>query len=140
MIAGRRSPRRARIEIIPMIDVVFFFLIFFMMATLAMAVHRGLPVHLPSAATGQRGPEQSVSLTVTKEGQTYLNKQPVTLAELPASLRALVAENPDLAVIINADEEVIHGRVVEVLDEIRGAGVSRLSIAVTPRERSRDRE
>lgn len=128
----RRPPSKARIEIIPMIDTVFFLLVFFMMSSLSMAVYRGMPVNLPTASSGQRALQENASLTVTKEGQFYLNKQPVSLETLSDSLKSLLAHNPDLVIIINADEGVPHGRVVEAMDAARQAGVSRLAIAVKP--------
>lgn len=128
----RHAPQKARIEIIPMIDTVFFLLVFFMMASLSMAVYRGMPVNLPAAASGQHALQEHASLTVTKEGRLYLNKQTILLETLPDALKALLADNPNLAIILNADEGVPHGRVVEAMDAARGAGVGRLAIAVKP--------
>jgi biopolymer transport protein ExbD len=132
MNLGRRERRRARIEIIPMIDVVFFLLVFFMMASLSMTVYRGLPVNLPRAASGSAPPAESAAITVTRDGQAYLDRQPVTRAVLGERLRGLVGGNPALAVVITADEQVAHGRVVDVLDEVRTAGVTRMAIAIRP--------
>ncbi|NJD69241.1 MAG: biopolymer transporter ExbD [Candidatus Methylomirabilota bacterium] len=128
----RHAPQKARIEIIPMIDTVFFLLVFFMMASLSMAVYRGMPVNLPTAASGQHALQEHASLTVTQEGRLYLNKQSISLEALPDALKALLANNPNLAIILNADEGVPHGRVVEAMDAARGAGVGRLAIAVKP--------
>jgi biopolymer transport protein ExbD len=127
-----RPPPKARIEIIPMIDTIFFLLVFFMMSSLSMAVYRGMPVNLPKAASGQQALSEHASLTVTKEGQFYLNKQSVSLETLSDSLTSLLARNPDLVIIINADEGVPHGRVVDAMDAARQAGVSRMTIAVKP--------
>ena len=132
MVLRSRTTRKARIEIIPMIDVVFFLLVFFMMASLAMTLYHGLPVSLPEAASGQKAVADTASITVAKDGLTYLNREPVEVAALPVRLRPLLAANRDLAVIINADREVAHARVVDVLDELRGSGVNRIAIAVTP--------
>jgi len=128
----RRAPQKARIEIIPMIDTIFFLLVFFMMSSLSMAVYRGMPVNLPKAASGQQALSEHASLTVTKEGQFYLNKQSVSLETLSDSLTSLLARNPDMVIIINADEGVPHGRVVDAMDAARQAGVSRMTIAVKP--------
>lgn len=133
----RRAPQKARIEIIPMIDTVFFLLVFFMLASLSMAIYRGLPVNLPTAASGRQALQENASLTVTKGGEFYLNKQPVSLETLGSHLKALQANNPDLVIIINADEGVPHGRVVEAMDAARQAGVGRLAIAVKPSEARR---
>jgi len=132
-----RPVRKARIEIIPMIDTVFFLLVFFMMASLSMAVYRGMPVNLPKAASGQHEVRENAALTVTKGGELFLNKQPVAWEALRARLQALLAGNPELTVVINADEGVAHGRVVEAMDAARGAGVSRMAIAVKPAEARR---
>jgi biopolymer transport protein ExbD len=132
MILRRRARRRARIEIIPMIDVVFFLLVFFMMASLSMTVYRGLPVNLPRASTGSTPPAETAAITVTRDGQAYLDRQPVTRAVLGERLRGLVGANPMVAIVITADEAVAHGRVVDVLDEVRTAGVTRMAIAIRP--------
>ena len=71
MFVRRRPPRRARIEIVPVIDVVFLLLVFFMMASLSMTVYRGLPVNLPRASTGTEARSESAAITVTREGETY---------------------------------------------------------------------
>jgi biopolymer transport protein ExbD len=133
MVLRPRQPKRARIEIIPMIDVVFFLLVFFMMASLAMTIYQGMPVSLPEAASGQRAVAETANITVARDGQTYLDREPVVVAALPGKLRPLLAANRDLAVVINADREVAHARVVDVLDELRGSGVTRIAIAVAPK-------
>lgn len=132
MVLRSRSPKKARIEIIPMIDVVFFLLVFFMMASLAMTIYQGLPVSLPEAASGRKAAAETASITVSRDGQTYLNREAVPVAALPQKLKPLLTANRDLAVVINADREVAHARVVDVLDELRGSGVTRIAIAVVP--------
>ena len=124
--------RRARIEIIPMIDVVFFLLVFFMMASLSMTVYRGLPVNLPRASSGTTPPVETAAITVARDGQAYLDRQPVTRAVLGERLRGLVGANPAVAIVITADEAVAHGRVVDVLDEVRIAGITKMAIAIRP--------
>lgn len=132
MILRRRERKRARIEIIPMIDVVFFLLVFFMMASLSMTVYRGLPVNLPRATSGSTPPAESAAITVSRDGQAYLDRQPVTREVLGQRLRGLVGANPLVAIIITADEAATHGHVVDVLDEVRTAGVTRMAIAIRP--------
>lgn len=128
----RRESRRARIEIVPMIDVVFFLLVFFMMASLSMAVYAGLPVSLPQAATGQVAASETASVTIDREGHAYLNREPVAMSDLDQRVRGLLQSNPAIAMVINADAEAAHRHVVAVLDALRLAGVSRMAIAVTP--------
>jgi biopolymer transport protein ExbD len=132
---ARAEPKKARIEIIPMIDTIFFLLVFFMMASLSMAVHHGMPVNLPQAATGVNAVTDAVSVSVDRDGRTFLEREPVPLAGLGERVRSL--EQPGRAVIINADAEVTHRHVVDVLDALRTAGVSRIAIAVKPTATSR---
>ncbi len=131
------SRTKARIEVIPMIDVIFFLLVFFMISTLSMAVYRGLPVNLPKAATGSETPRDQVMVTVAKDGRIAVDQQDVARESFPTLLKARLEANPLSVVVINADEEVRHGRVVEILDEARRVGVVHLAIAVRPKEPGR---
>ena len=132
MRIARKASEKARIEIIPMIDVIFFLLVFFMISTLSMTINRGLPVNLPTAATSQKDVRDNVSLTVMQDGKIFLNKEPVTLQDMGPRVKAALAADPRLAVVINADGQVLHSTVVDILDELRQAGVSGLAIAVKP--------
>jgi biopolymer transport protein ExbD len=129
MQISRRFPRKARIEIVPMIDTIFFLLVFFMIATLSMSKMQGLPVNLPRAATAEREIRENVTLTLTQEGRLYYNKEEIVLAQLSPFLKSDLKDNPKILVIINADTDVLHGRVVEVMDEVKALGASRLAIA-----------
>ena len=133
----RRSTKKARIEIIPMIDTIFFLLVFFMISTLSMSQYRGLPVNLPKAAAGQQAPAESAAITIDNQGRVFLDKQPVEREMLGDLLRQQLADNADLLVVINADDVVEHGRVVEVMDIARAANVARMAIAVKPKETKR---
>ncbi len=130
----RRTLKKARIEIIPMIDTIFFLLVFFMISTLSMAQYRGMPVNLPKAASGQQAPAESAAITIDSQGRLFVDKQPVEKSMLGDLLRQQLAENADLLVVINADDAVEHGRVVEVMDIARNANVARMAIAVKPKE------
>jgi biopolymer transport protein ExbD len=131
----RKNPHKARIEIIPMIDVIFFLLVFFMISTLSMTVNRGLPVNLPTAATSQKDLRENLNLTVTQEGGLFLNREPITLPELGLRVKTALFAEPELIVTINADGEVRHNTVVNVMDALRLSGVSRLVIAVKPEKK-----
>jgi biopolymer transport protein ExbD len=133
----RRSSKKARIEIIPMIDTIFFLLVFFMISSLSMAHYRGMPVNLPRAASGQQTPAETASVSLDKAGGLFLDKQPVDRAGLETQLRAQFTQNPELLVVINADDAVEHGKVVAVIDAARSAGVAKLAIAVKPKENQR---
>jgi biopolymer transport protein ExbD len=126
--------KKARIEIIPMIDTIFFLLVFFMISTLSMARFTGVQVNLPKAASGSQPPAETAVISLTKEGQLFFNKSIVSEESLRQSLRAELAKTPELLVVINADDGVQHGKVVEILDQARQTGATKLSIAVKPKE------
>lgn len=129
----RKRRRKARIEIIPMIDTMFFLLVFFMVATLSMTVQRGLSVNLPHAATAQDEIRQVIALTLTKEGRLFFDKEPVASpAEVAARLAASKKGNNELSVLINADRGVEHGKVIDLMDAVRQVGVVRIAVAVKP--------
>lgn len=129
-----RQPKKARIEIIPMIDTVFFLLVFFMMASLSMTVYRGVPLSLPKASSGEVRQDR-VSVSVTRDGVIYLDRDQVEPAQLTEKLRALHEKDPEVVVVISADGDVTHRRVVEAMDAARTAGISRMAIAVQPMEK-----
>ena len=131
----RKHFKKARIEIIPMIDTIFFLLVFFMISTLSMARYSGLPVNLPKAATGQQPPSESAAVTITGEGKVSIDKQEVARENIRSVLQQRLSAKPDLLVLINADEHVEHGVVVEIMDEARQAGVAKMAIAVKPEDR-----
>lgn len=130
----RARARRARIEIIPMIDIIFFLLVFFMIATLSMAVYRGLPVGLPAAATGGEVPGEHLAVSVRRDGAIALDREPVDLPALLQRVPVVLRARPELTVVVTADAEARHGRVIEVMDGLRRVGVRRLAIGVRPRE------
>jgi biopolymer transport protein ExbD len=130
----RRPPKKARIEIIPMIDTVFFLLVFFMMASLSMTVYRGMMLSLPKAASGEPWQDR-VSVSVTRDGTIYLNRDQIEPAQLTEKLRALHEKDSEIAVVVSADGDVTHRRVIEAMDAVRVAGISRMAIAVEPMEK-----
>src|SRR5579862_2106714 len=82
----RRELKRTKIEIIPMIDTMFFLLVFFMLSSLALTRFNGLPVNLPRASTAPKQAATDLTITIDKNQQVYVNKEAVTLADLPAKL------------------------------------------------------
>ncbi len=132
----RRELKRTRIEIIPMIDTMFFLLVFFMLSSLALAKLNGLPVNLPRASTAPRQAASDLTITIDKAQQIYVNKEPVTVDQLAAKLvEKAGGPNVDLntaSVVINADTTVPHGLVVRCIDMARGVGITRFAIATAP--------
>lgn len=129
----RKRKKKPRIEIIPMIDTMFFLLVFFMVATLSMTVQRGLPVNLPHAASAREEIKQVVALTLTKEGRLFFDDDEMgSSAEVAMKLADRKKAGEELAVVIRADRAVEHGRVIDLMDAVRQAGIARISVAVQP--------
>ena len=120
------------INILPMIDVIFSILAFFIISSLFLTRSQGLPVDLPSAQTAE--PEQSVQLNITIEsdGKMFLDRQPIELNELKAALTEKIKPDSESVVIINADEKVEHGTVVKVMDRLRQVPGAKMAIAAEP--------
>ncbi len=125
----QRPSKRARIEIIPMIDVIFFLLVFFMVSSLAMTKINSLPVALPKTSTSPEALKQNVILTIKKDGGLFINKAPVTLTNLEAQLAYEMHDRPQDVVIVNADEATNYGLVVQVMDRAREIGVRKFALA-----------
>jgi biopolymer transport protein ExbD len=131
-IPSPRSARRARIEIIPLIDIIFFLLATFMMVSLSMVKNLGIPVNLPSAATATaQDRSEAATISISASGELFLNKAPVDEAGLDAELQRM-ARIPETRVFINGDADAEFGRAVDVLDRARKAGVTKLAIQTQP--------
>lgn len=121
--------RKARIEIIPLIDVIFFLLATFVMVSLSMVKNQGISVNLPSAATATpQERERAVTITITRSGDVYLNQEKIAPDLLPQRLKQLQTENPDMRVFINGDKEAYFGNAVQILDEVRSSGITKVAI------------
>lgn len=118
-----------QINILPMIDVIFAILTFFMMSTLFLTRSEGLPVNLPAASTAESQPQDQVVVTIGSQGQLALNQQPIAIDALEAQIQALVLIGKSPVVVINADEAVNHGKVIAVMDRLRALGDVRIAIA-----------
>ena len=124
--------KRPRIEVIPLIDIMFFLLATFIMVSLSMVKNQGIAVTLPKAATGQpQDPAQSAVISITEAGRLYLNQEPVAVEALPARLEALKRDHPDVRVVFNGDELAYFGDVVKALDEARKPGIEKVAIQTT---------
>jgi len=123
----------AQINIVPMIDVIFSILAFFIISTLYLTRSEGLPVNLPKAATAETQRTAQINVTVEPDGEIALNRQPIELNQLEEGVGQLIEPNSEAIVVINADEKVDHGRVVSVMDRLRRVKGAKLAIA-TQRE------
>jgi biopolymer transport protein ExbD len=119
-------------SVTPLVDTLLVLLIFVLLLG-AFAIQPGIRVRLPEAALREEEPKQDLVLILTRENGLYLNEDPLQLGELRGRLQERLRDRHDGVVIIKADKEVLHGRVVEVMDIAKGAGAVRLAIATEPK-------
>lgn len=123
--------KKARIEIIPLIDIMFFLLASFMMVSLSQTTMKGMKVALPVGASGKtQSKKDYVSLSVDKDGYTYFDKERIALEEVLPRLRKIYATNPDAKIFIRGDRDALHGNVTRVLDQIRSSGFTKISFEI----------
>ena len=128
-IRRSRRSRRGRIEIIPMIDVMFFLLATFMLASLSLQNLHSLPVNLPQGKASPMQAKTPITLTITKESSILVDSTPVTLDNLAGTLRPLL-KGLNEQVIVAADSAAPQGIVVQAMLRARSAGVEHFLIAV----------
>lgn len=116
------------IDLTPMLDVVFIMLIFFIV-TASFVKESGIEVDRPNASTATAKPRASILVAINEQGEIWINKRKVEEGQVRANIERLHAENPQGAVVIQADEEAKTKLVVTVLDAARQAGVSDVSLA-----------
>ncbi|WP_233800056.1 ExbD/TolR family protein [Paraburkholderia sp. HP33-1] len=123
--------RKARIEIIPMIDIMFFLLVFFIMITLHMIPNAGLRTQLPSSATSQSLPPPQVTVTLASDGSLSVDGRTLNLAQLTTLLAARTDVSHTVVTIAGSKEAQIQ-HLVSVMDACRAAGVSQIALAAQP--------
>jgi biopolymer transport protein ExbD len=131
MSSSGTGAKRARIEIIPLIDIIFFLLATFIMVSLSMSKNQGVQVSLPTAASAASlgdDTDKGVTLSVTDKGDVFFNKEKVTLAQLPLKLQVYKTASEDPKVIVNSDSGADFKHVVAVLDEVRKVGIGKVGI------------
>jgi biopolymer transport protein ExbD len=119
--------RRARIELLPMIDVVFLLLVFFIYAMLSMVVHRGMKVDLPAGSTAQLDKRQYVSISLDADNAIRVQDQVVTLDEVAAAVQRHRADSADLPVFIAGDQHADLGLALQILDRLRQVHINEVS-------------
>ena len=121
----------ARIEIIPLIDIMFFLLAAFMLVSLSMVNLKSVKVNLPTAVSaGADSKRDIVDISVDKSGMVFLDKKPVAENELIASLATSHRGNPELRVFISGDKDARHGDIIHVLDLVRAAGIDKVAFEI----------
>lgn len=130
---GSKLPQEheARIEIIPLIDIMFFLLAAFMLVSLSMVNLRSVKVDLPTATTATSETQRGfINLSIDRRGAVFLDEQPVGRNELASQLAAMRRTNSNLRVFISGDQDARHGDVISVLDIVRGAGIEKAGFEI----------
>jgi biopolymer transport protein ExbD len=113
---------------LPLIDIVFLLLVFFIYAMLSMAVHRALPVALPQSETAEVDNRPRIAVSITHEGHVYIDKQPVELTRMLEILQSKALIEKEKGVQVFADRRVEYQLLFMVLDNIKKAGISQISL------------
>ena len=120
------------LDMTPMLDIVFIMLIFFIVTT-SFVKESGIDVNRPGAQTTERKERGNILIAITAHNDIWIDKRQIDVRAVRANVERLHAENPEGAVIIQADKDSKNGLLVEVIDQTRLAGVSNVSIAATPK-------
>jgi len=120
--------RKPRIEMIPLIDLMFLILVSFVYGVFFMSVHRGVPVTLPLSSTARIEKQLTLTLTIQADGTVFLDKEPVPMETLGETLKLRAAENKETGVLLFADKSIPYQKLYTVLDLIRMAGLSQVSL------------
>ena len=128
-LRDRKSFARPEVMIIPMIDIMFFLLVFFMMSTLYMVNIKTVDVNMPKAQTAETQMNVNYLVTLKADGSLWLEDQPIAEGELLARAKQEYKRNPRFAVVVRADQGMDYGMVIGLLDKLRGAGIARFGLA-----------
>jgi len=128
MKVSLQAKRKPRIEMIPLIDLMFLLLVSFVYGVFFMSVHRGVPVALPLSSTAKIEKQLTLSLSIQADGALFLDKEPVPFETLGEALKLRAAANRDTGVLLFADKNLPYQKLYTVLDLIRMAGLSHVSL------------
>ena len=128
MKISRRYSGKARIEMIPLIDVIFLLLVAFIFMAMSMVVHRGIPVDLPKSSTSSVDKKEFISIGVRANGKVFLEKEEVTLNRLLSRLTSHYREFPEVKVIIMGDKKASYEQIISIMDVVRKSGITSLSL------------
>ncbi len=120
---------RPQLMIIPMIDIIFFLLVFFMMSMLSMVVQKSMPLTLPQAESAKVSMTRNIPVTITADGGIYYERDLMSLRDLTVRLTEDVAHGEDISVILRGDAAASYGTVVQVMDVVKRLGIEKVYIA-----------
>jgi TolR protein len=129
MKANRNRTALSEINVTPLVDVMLVLLIIFMVT--APLMQQGIDVNLPKAKGKELPPEERISIVVRKGGSLFLNDQPISKTEMMSKLTAISKLNPN--VFLKADKDVPYGTVVEIMGDIKEAGIEKLGMVTEPK-------
>ncbi|MBW4693416.1 MAG: biopolymer transporter ExbD [Lyngbya sp. HA4199-MV5] len=121
--------RPTEINVVPLIDVLFALLTFFILSTLFLVRSEGLPVNLPRATTSKPQAASRSTVSIDKAGKVFLNKAPIPVDNLATTIKTQLSPGQELVVVLNADGSVTHSHVIEVMDQLRQVPGAKLAIA-----------
>ena len=120
--------------IIPMIDIIFFLLVFFMMSMLTMVVQKSINLNLPQTASAQIDLQKTLPISVTSDGTIYVEQEKIPKDSFKKRMEIEKNRNPDI--VLRADEKSEHGDFVFVLDQLKSVGISKIGIATASKGQS----
>ena len=120
--------KSVRIEMLPLIDIVFLLLVVFIYAMLSMAVHRGLPILLPASSTAGIEKKSTLSVTVKTDGTIYVDEKLISIENLAAFFKKKAEIDKDTGILLFAEKTLSYQKLFRVLDQIRIAGLNRISL------------
>ena len=130
-VASPIPHKKARIEIIPLIDIMFFLLASFMMVSLSQVHMKGIKVNLPTGASGEtQSKREYISVSVDMNGNFFFDKTEVSREEMQARLVKVHQSAPDAKVFVRGDRDTVHGNIVQLLDMLRSAGFYKISFEI----------
>ena len=125
-IRNRRAPE---LKIIPMIDIMFFLLVFFMLSTMYMIDLKTIPIKLPKAATAATDTTTTFAVSMKSDGSIYLGDAKTDIQALIMQASLDQKNNPNFAVVIRAERDIDYGKVITLIDKLKGAGIHRFGLA-----------
>lgn len=124
--------KKPSIMIIPMIDIIFFLLVFFMMSMLSMTARHTLDLDLPRASSAELTAVKSLPISITRDGTIYVEKEKISRENFLRRIELEKERNPEMTVLLSADARSEHGDFLFVLDKLNAAGIQKISIAAEP--------
>ena len=128
-LRDRRSFSKPEVMIIPMIDIMFFLLVFFMLSTLYMVNIKTVPVNMPKTQNAEMQARVNYLVTIKKDGTLYLEDKQIDEKTLLAQAQLEQKKNPNFAVVIRADKDMNYDQLMGLLDKFKGAGITRFGLA-----------